>query len=226
VWTRCFPATKYVRQLLAEGHIGDVHHVYGDIGIPYVNSETEASFRSSAGDGALLGIGIYPLSFVTMAFGSNPVTITSSGKLSSGGADVYGSATLEFSENRFGTINFTALAPLGNAVTITGSTGRILIPAPAHSASEVVVTQFLADGTQRAKTTLFPLPAPASDMATPFNYPRSEALVYEAEAVTKAIRSGQLQCREYPPEESLAIATIMDDIRAAIGVEYAADTSA
>lgn len=223
MWTLCFPSIKYVRQLIAEGHIGDVHHVYGDIGFTYVNAQNEANFRSSSGDGALLGIGIYPLTFVTMVFGTKPQKVTATGKLSSGGADVYGSATLEFSENRFGTINFTALASVSNFVTITGSKGRIHIPAPAHSATEVTVTQFLGNGSEQTKTSQFPWPTPASNIATPFKYPGSEALVYEAEAVTKAIRDGHLQCEEYPPEESLAIAKIMDKIREAIGVVYAAD---
>ncbi|POM80916.1 Dimeric dihydrodiol dehydrogenase [Phytophthora palmivora] len=222
IWTRCFPFLKYVRQLISECHIGDVHHIYGDIGIPFVNSENEADFRSSSGGGALLGIGIYPLSFVTMVFGTKPLKITATGKLSSGGADIYGSATLEFSDNRFGTINFTALASLGT-VTITGSKGKIHIPSPAHSATEVTVTQFLTNGTHQTKTTQFPWPKPSPDIAKPFNYPGSEALVYEAEIVTKAIRSGKLQCDEYTPQESLAIAEIMDEIREAIGVVYAAD---
>ncbi|ETK72961.1 hypothetical protein L915_20043 [Phytophthora nicotianae] len=225
VWTRCFPFLKFVRQLLSEGNIGDIHHVHGDIGIPYVNSKNEANFRSSSGDGALLGIGIYPLSFVTMVFGTEPLKITTTGKTSSGGADIYGSATLEYSGNRIGTINFTALATLGNSVTITGSKGRICIPAPAHCATEVTVTQFLEDGTQQTKTMQFPWPTPSTNIATPFNYPGSEALVYEAETVTKAIGSGQLQCEEYPPEESLAIAKFMDEIRGAIGVVYAADSA-
>ncbi|OWZ02376.1 Dimeric dihydrodiol dehydrogenase [Phytophthora megakarya] len=224
VWTRFFPFLKYVRQIIDEGQIGDVQHVYGDIGFPFVNSENEANFRSSSGDGTLIGAGIYPLSFVTMVFGTNPVKITATGKLSSGGADIYGSATLEYSNNRFGTINFTVLASLGT-VTITGSKGKIHVPLPAHHATEVTVTQFLDNGTLQSKTTQFPLPKPSPDIAKPFKYPRSEALVYEAESVTKAIRSGKLQCDEYTTEESVAIAKIMDEIRNAIGVEYAADVT-
>ncbi|KAG6615374.1 putative trans-1,2-dihydrobenzene-1,2-diol dehydrogenase [Phytophthora cinnamomi] len=38
IWTRFFPAIKFVRQLLAEGHIGDAHHVHGDIGVVFVTS--------------------------------------------------------------------------------------------------------------------------------------------------------------------------------------------
>ncbi|KAL4102491.1 hypothetical protein PRIC1_006236 [Phytophthora ramorum] len=220
VWTRCFPSIKYVRQLIAEGQIGDVHHVHGDIGLGFVTSETEASFRSSSGDGTLLGLGIYPLSFVTMVFGTNPSKITATGKLSTGGADVYGSATLEFGENRFGTINFTALAELGNSVTITGSKGRIHLPSSAHNATEVKLTQFLENGSQQEKTVLFPWPAPSPNIATPFKYPGSEALVYEAESVIKAIQSGQSHCEEYPLEESLGIAKIMDEILKNIGVVY------
>ncbi|KAG6599574.1 Dimeric dihydrodiol dehydrogenase [Phytophthora cinnamomi] len=196
VWTRFFPAIKFVRQLLAEGHIGDVHHVHGDIGVVFVNAQTEANFRSSSGDGTHRNLP----------------------------AVVRDDATLEYSENRFGTINFTALAELGNSVTITGSRGRIRIPSPAHSATEVTVTRFLEDGSQQETTTKFPRLESSPSAATPFKYPGSEALVYEAKAVTEVIRAGQLQCEEYPLEESLAIAKIMDEIRQAVGVVYAADS--
>ncbi|EEY68089.1 trans-1,2-dihydrobenzene-1,2-diol dehydrogenase, putative [Phytophthora infestans T30-4] len=123
VWTRCFPFLKYVRQLISDGNIGDVHHVHGDINIPFVNPMS--NFRSSLGDGALLGIGIYPLSFVTMVFGTKPLKITTTGKTSSGGEDIYGSATLEYSGTRVGTINFTALANLGNTVTNRDTRSRV-----------------------------------------------------------------------------------------------------
>ncbi|RLN79383.1 hypothetical protein BBJ28_00019835 [Nothophytophthora sp. Chile5] len=223
VWTRFFPSIKYVRQLLADKRIGDVQHVHGHFGGAYLTPETETKFRSSSGDGGLIGIGIYPLSFVTMVFGSKPEKITAMGKLSAGGADVYGSATLEFSDQRFGTINYTCLAEMGNVVTISGSKGRIHLPSPAHTAVEVAVTEFLDDGTQEKKTTAFPWPSPSPNAATAFNYPGSEAFIYEAEAVTKAIRSGQVECEEYSLEESLAIAEIMDEIRQAVGVTYEAD---
>ncbi|KAG7399138.1 hypothetical protein PHYBOEH_009598 [Phytophthora boehmeriae] len=211
VWTRFFPSIKFVRQLLFDGRIGDVHHIHGYFGGAYLNAETQSNFRSSSGDGGLIGIGIYPLSFVTMVFGIRPHKITATGKLSEGGADLYGSATLEFDGNRFGTIEYTCLAELGNSVTITGSKGRIYLPSPAHTAVEVIVTEFLEDGTKQEKATQFPWPTPSPNTATTFKYPGSEALLYEAEAVTKAIRSGQRQCAEYPLEESLAIAKIMDE---------------
>eukprot|EP00644_Phytophthora_capsici_P012009 jgi/Phyca11/526715/estExt2_fgenesh1_pm.C_PHYCAscaffold_120066 len=224
VWTRFFPFLKYVRQLLAEGVIGDVHQVEGEIGVPFVNSKDDSSFTSSSGAGALLGIGIYPLSFVTMVFGTKPTQITATGKISSGGADVSGAATLEFDGNRVGSIKFSALENLSDSVTITGSKGTIHIPSPAHSATAVSLTQFLENGEHQTKTLQFPWPTPSANIATPFKYPGSEALVYEAEAVTKAIQSERLFCSEYAPEESLAIAKLMDEIRAAIGVVYAADS--
>ncbi|RLN49040.1 hypothetical protein BBJ29_009129 [Phytophthora kernoviae] len=223
VWTRFFPSIKFVRELLADGRIGDVHHIHACLGMGNISSETVAKFSSSSGDGVLLSTGIYPLSFVTMAFGTNPKKITGAGKLSEGGADIYGSANLEFDGNRFGTVDFTWLADIGNSVTITGSKGRIHLPSPAHCAKEVVVTEFLENGAKQEKTTTFPFPEPVPSIATPFNYPGSEGFLYEAEAVTKAIRSGQRQCAEYPLEESLGMAKIMDEIRKSIGVVYAAD---
>ncbi|CAH0480308.1 unnamed protein product [Peronospora belbahrii] len=79
--------------------------------------------------GGFLNIGIYPLAFAVMVFGAKPEKITSAGKLNDGGVDVYNFVTLEYTNSRFATIEYTMLATLDGTVTITGSKGRIhLLP--------------------------------------------------------------------------------------------------
>jgi predicted dehydrogenase len=49
---------------------------------------------------------------------------------------------------------------------------------------------------------------------------RGNGYNYEAEAVMDCLREGKLECALMPPEESLNIALIMDEIRAAWGFKY------
>ncbi|KAG3118790.1 hypothetical protein PI124_g5922 [Phytophthora idaei] len=221
MWTRFFPAIRHVRQLLANKEIGDVHHVHAAFGVQF-DADNARMWHNELGGGGLLDIGIYPLAFATMVFGAKPEKITSAGKLNDGGVDIFNSVTLEYSDSRFATVEYTMLATLDETVTISGSKGRIHLPMPAHTATEVRVVKFLEDSTQNETKTLFPWPTPAAGVT--FNYGGSEGFRYEAEIVTKAIQSKQTESQEYPLDESLQIMIIMDKIRKDMGLVYPADS--
>ncbi|CAI5720593.1 unnamed protein product [Hyaloperonospora brassicae] len=220
MWTRFFPAVRYVRQLLVDKVIGDVHHVHAAFGVQYERDNVRM-WHNELGGGGLLDIGIYPLAFVTMVFGAQPDNIVSAGKLNDGQVDIYNSVTLEYSNLRFATIQYTMLATLDETVTITGSMGRIHLPAPAHTANEVRVIKYQPNGLEEETRSVFPWPT--SVPGATFNYGGSEGFFYEAEAVINAVRNEQLELEEYPLDESLQIMTIMDKIRSDLGLVYSAD---
>ncbi|ETM32870.1 hypothetical protein L914_19816 [Phytophthora nicotianae] len=220
MWTRFFPSIRHVRQLLADKEIGDVHHVHASFGIKFA-ADNARMWHNELGGGGLLDIGIYPLAFATMVFGAKPDKVTSAGKLNDNGVDIYNSITLEYSDSRFATVEYTMLADTDETVTISGSKGRIHLPAPAHTATEVRVVKYLEDGTQKESTSQFPWPTPAAGVS--FNYGGSEGFRYEAETVMKAIQSQQTESKEYSLDESLQIMTIMDKVRKDLGLVYPAD---
>ncbi|KAF1332927.1 Dimeric dihydrodiol dehydrogenase, partial [Globisporangium splendens] len=225
MWTRFFPAVQHVRKVLASNEIGDVHHVNADIGYPFPPNY-QRMWDRALGGGGLLDIGIYPLAFVTMIFGGEPQKISAVGKLSDGGVDIYSSVTLEFSGFRFGTIEYTCLAQMGETVTIIGSKGRVHIHSPAHVPTEITVVKYGENGANNTEQSFkFPAPEPAAN-ATPNCFgDGTTSFVYEAQAVTNAILSGAFECTEYPVSESLALMGIMDKIRTDLGVVYDADTN-
>ncbi|KAJ0398480.1 hypothetical protein P43SY_006638 [Pythium insidiosum] len=221
MWTRFFPAVRFVREQLQKHVIGDVHHVQADIGFRFAPDNARL-WERALGGGGLLDIGIYPLAFVTMVLGGDPERVTASGKLSDGGVDVYGAVTLEYSGNRFASVQYSCLADFAETVTIVGSKGRLHIHTPSHHPTHVTTTTYLADGSTVEQLTVFPAPV-AHPSATAFNYGGSEGFVYEAQAVTHAVQRGETQQHEYPLTESLALMKIMDAIRQQLGVRYEAD---
>lgn len=224
MWTRFFPAVRFVREVLAMNEIGDVHHVSADIGF-YFPPDNQRLWDRALGGGGLLDIGIYSLAFVTMVFGGQPQKISAVGKLTEGGVDIYSSVTLEFSNFRFGTIEYTCLAQMGETVTIIGSKGRVHIHSPAHAPVRVTVVKYNGeDGANTEQVSIFPAPEPATN-ATPLNFGGSSGFLYEAQAVTASILNQELENSEYPLSESLAIMEIMDKVRADLGVVYDADTN-
>ncbi|GMF13239.1 unnamed protein product [Phytophthora lilii] len=215
MWTRFFPSIRFVRKLLADNEIGEVRHVHAEIGYPFPKDEARL-WNNELGGGGLLDIGIYPLAFVTMVFGTNPEKVSSAGTLNDGGVDVHNSVTRKYSNERFASIEYSMLVQLSETVTISGTTGRIHIQTPAHLATEVSVVRSVGPGKEKSTTTHFAWPNP--DMGY-------SGFLHEGEAVTKAIQSKQLEAEEYSLDESLGIMTIMDQIRKDIGLVYPADSS-
>jgi dihydrodiol dehydrogenase / D-xylose 1-dehydrogenase (NADP) len=216
MWTRFFPAVRHVRQLIKDGAIGEVHHVNADMGLCFP-SDVERIWNRKMGGGGLLDIGVYPLAFVTMALGWKPQSVKAVGKLSEEGVDLCGSITLEYSQNRFGTVQYTCLANFSEEVTIIGSKGKIKIHPLAHTPTKITI---LRDG--KADEIVFPVPTPAKN-ATSFNFSLSVGLFYEAQEVTKLLLDKKTQSSEFSLDESFALAQIMDDVRKQLGVVYDAD---
>ncbi|KAG1700989.1 hypothetical protein DVH05_011234 [Phytophthora capsici] len=214
MWARFFPAVRYVRQLIHEGVVGDVHHVHSAFGVAF-KADNDRIWKKELGGGGLLDIGIYVLATATMVFGYEPEKVTSAGKLNADGVDLYSSVTLEYSGQRFATLEYSTLAKISESVTITGTKGRIFIHPPAHATMEISVVTYGDDGKETEKTSRFPWPDPTD---------HHSGFLYEAEAVTEAIRNDRIECSEYPHAESLGIMKIMDTIRNDLKLEYAADT--
>jgi len=213
MWARFFPAIRFVRQLIEDGGIGDVHHLHSSFGVSF-KADNDRIWKKELGGGGLLDIGIYVLASATLVFGFEPEKVTSAGKLNVDGVDVYNSITLEYSGQRFATLVYSTLARISETVTITGTKGRIFIQPPAHATMEILVVTYDATGKETEKTSRFPWPTPTD---------HHSGFLYEAEAVTEAIRSGQIERSEFSHAESLGIMKIMDRIRQDLGLTYAAD---
>ena len=69
MWTRYFPIMVRLRELLAEGVIGDVRMLHADFGFRTDFDPRGRLFNPEFGGGALLDVGIYPLSLSYMIFG-------------------------------------------------------------------------------------------------------------------------------------------------------------
>lgn len=221
IWTRFFPAMQFVRELLAQQRIGDVKNLHADMGVAFP-SAVKSVWSRAMGGGGLNCIGLYPLSFATLVFGTEPVKVTAVGGLSSDGVDTFAAITLEYADQRFATVEYTMLSNMEASVQIVGTTGRIEIHNPAYAPTEVTVTEFVPGGKDEVATkSVFPKPLRPTDAG--FNYSRSEGLAYEAEAVTKAVLDKQTEMAEYPLDEAVGLARLMQKIRRQVGVVYDSD---
>ena len=80
MWTRFQPAVVALRELIADGAIGDVRSVQADLGISRPWNPDDRLFSLALGGGAVLDLGVYPISFAQMVLG-DPARVTAGGSL-------------------------------------------------------------------------------------------------------------------------------------------------
>lgn len=201
-WTRFFPTMAKVRELLAEGAIGDVMLLQADFGYrtPTVNPETRAYSPELAG-GALLDVGSYPAQLASMVFGKQPSEIVSQVTLGSTGVDELSVTVFKYSDYEMATITTAIRLSTPQEARIMGSEGYIAIPNFWHP-SEITVHR----SGQEPETHRFDFPG--------------EGFQYEIEAVGECIRAGMTESSIYPLDETIAIMETLDRIRELWGLRY------
>ena len=70
MWMACNPVIRAVRDGLAEGRFGTPYQVHADLGFVVNQPRTGRLFNPELGGGALLDMGIYPLTFAHLMLGA------------------------------------------------------------------------------------------------------------------------------------------------------------
>ncbi|XP_016527024.1 uncharacterized protein LOC103138111 isoform X6 [Poecilia formosa] len=209
VWTRFFPASVQIRNLLAQGEIGEVKMVRADFCVPLLH--VPRSVQKDLGGGALLDLGIYCLQFISMVYnGEKPESIQASGICLETGVDESVAVILQYSKNRMATFTCSAGVQLHSEAFIAGTKGKIQVPSPMWCPTSLVVNE---------KVTQYPVPEPS----LPLNFTNSTGMRYEAEEVRQCLLKGLKESPVMPHADSLLLAEMEDEIRQQVGVVYSQD---
>jgi predicted dehydrogenase len=201
MYTRFVPAVGQVRQWLAEGVIGEARALIAEYGIQADFDPQHRWFAPELGGGALLDLGIYPVSLASMVFGP-PARITSMCHLGETGVDEQAAIILGYDEGQLASL-FTALrSETPWEAVIQGTKGRIKLHRPLYSPAELTLT---LTG-QEDQVVEMPFPG--------------EGYTFEAVEVMRCLRAGELESDVMPLDETLAIMKTMDQIRAQWGLKY------
>jgi predicted dehydrogenase len=204
MWTRFLPRTDIVRQLLEDGTLGELQTVIGDHGQPI--SQVERMQRPDLAGGALLDLGVYPVSYAHFVLG-RPGSILATAELTDTGVDRQVAAVLgDFADHPHAralvSTNMAAKTP--TTFAITGSAARIELDA-----------EFYAPGRVR-------LVAPTGEFATsgPDVVAGHFGLAYEAAHFASLVADGYTESPTLPLDDTIAILETMDAIREQVGVHY------
>lgn len=202
VWTRFLPAIGKLRELLAEGAIGEVLTVKADFSI---TGEFDADHRlrnKVLAGGSLLDLGIYPITFAAIVFGEPPERIQSSAVIGDTGVDDRSFYLFDYAGGRRAMLSssFTHHAPSEGIVC--GTQGHIRVPG-FHAAQEL---QIHRDGEE---SEILKLP-----------YGEGENFTFEISEAMACIAAGKIESDILPLSETLATMQTMDALRAQWGLKY------
>lgn len=197
MWTRYQPANVKVREIINSGQIGEVRMVRADFGFRTSFNPKHRLFAPELGGGALLDVGIYPISYASMIFGQQPESITSSARLGETGVDEEAAVQFIYPGGKVAQLACATRLQTAVAVDIYGTEGRIRIP------------RFYA----AEKLTLIKPDQGEQEIDLPFD---GSGYRYQAEEVHRCLRAGLLESETMPLDESLAIMRTMDTILAQI----------
>lgn len=201
MWTRFIPIMAKVRELLADRVIGDVRMIDADFGFRTRFNPEHRLFKPELGGGALLDVGIYPLSLASMIFGP-PERITSMAHLGETGVDENTAVILGYSDGALAVLTTATRTSTPQIATLNGTDGRITVHSRWWVPSRMTVEIF-------GKET--------HEIEIPFT---GNGYNYEAAEVGRCLRAGLLESEVIPLDETLAIMRTMDAIRAQWGLKY------
>ncbi|MEA2068845.1 MAG: Gfo/Idh/MocA family oxidoreductase [Verrucomicrobiota bacterium] len=203
VWTRFLPAIGKLKELLAEGVIGEVLTVEADFSITGEFGAGHRLKNKALAGGALLDLGIYPITFASIIFGEQPVRIQSSAVIGGTGVDDRSFYLFDYEGGRRAMLSssFTHNAPTEGIVC--GTKGHIRVPGFlwAHG------FQIHREGEEVPETVHLP-------------YGEGENFSFEIAHAMECIASGKPESNIMPPSETLAVMQTMDTLRAQWGLKY------
>lgn len=208
MWTRFLPHMIRIRESIAAGELGDVVTLLADHNQLLPSDPTHRLQDPALAGGALLDLGIYPVSFAHDLFGT-PTAIQASATFTSTGVDRQTAAILEFEGERRAVLH-TALDTLGpNTATVIGTLGRIEIDPVWYTPTGFTRFDSTGEVAERFE------PGDGGDVSAP----GSRGMQWQAWELERLVRDGR-SSDILPPEESVSIMQTLDEIRRIIGLRY------
>ncbi|WP_066585857.1 Gfo/Idh/MocA family protein [Cellulomonas timonensis] len=200
MWTRFLPHVAALHQVVDAGEIGDIVNITADHGQFFAFNPVSRLFDPALAGGALLDLGVYPVSFAHDFLGA-PESVHAVGALTETGVDGQVSMALTYPGGAQATLTTTLWAKTPTTATISGTEGFIEVAGSFYTPTSFRVIR--RDG--RVWT---------------FDLPATKGLQYEAAEVSRRIAAGDVESPLLTWDDTLAVMRTLDDVRAQVGVTY------
>jgi predicted dehydrogenase len=198
MWMRFLPVIVKVREWVADGLVGEVLRVTADFGFRAPFDPSHRLFNPALSGGALLDIGVYPLHFASLFFGSNPEGIEAACSLTESRVDGQTLVILKYPGDRLASLTCAVTADTSWTARVDGTLGHITMERFSLAREAV-----LWKGGKVAK-----------------RFKAASGYHLEAAEVVKCLNEGLTESPVMPLDESIALMGLCDRIREKIGVRY------
>ena len=200
-WSRFFPLMARVRELVADGAIGEVRMVQADFGFRAGVNPEGRLFNPALGGGALLDVGSYTVSFASMLLGT-PDRVTGMAHLGETGVDEEAAMILGYPGGKLALLSTAVRLNTPHEATVMGTDGRIRIHSPWWNPKALTLSRGGKDDER---------------IEMPYE---GNGFNYEAAEVASCLRAGKLESDIMPLDETVSMMRTMDEIRAQWGLKY------
>lgn len=195
MWTRFLPHVAQIREWLAAGALGDLVTVTADHGQWFAEDPKFRLFAPELGGGALLDLGIYPVSFASMILGT-PDRIAAVIDPAFTGVDAQTSMVFGYETGAQAVLTCTLRAKSPTRASIVGTDARVEI-----------------DGDFYAPASMTLLPRDGEPTRVESTH-EGRGLRHQADEVARRLAAGDLESPLMPLDESVAIMETMDAVQA------------
>ncbi|WP_131105213.1 Gfo/Idh/MocA family protein [Ornithinimicrobium sufpigmenti] len=201
MWTRCQPLVRDLVDRVRAGQIGQVRSFHAAFTVPIEYDASHRIFDLANGGGALLDIGVYPVTLAHLLLG-HPTDVQVLGAAAPTGADAR-----------------TAL----QWMTAEGAVAQVICDSQSHGSSRTVVR-----GSEGWIEVHGPVAEPESFTVHRGTDPDEgehvtgdrRGFVHQVEEVHRCLREGLLESPLVPHADTVAIMTILESARRELGVRY------
>jgi predicted dehydrogenase len=201
MWARFLPHYAKVREIVESGVLGPILSIHADHGQRLADQGIARLIEPDLAGGALLDLGIYPVSFAHMILGT-PAQITSTAVMTDQGVDAQTSMIFTYQDGAQAVLTTTMIEQTPCRAVVAGLNGWLEIDRTFYNPAAMRVV--LNDGT----TTEYP------------NTYRGHGLREQAEVFKQLVRSGKLESEILTWKATVEIMKTLDTVREQIGLKY------
>lgn len=202
MWTRFLPTMVALRGVLADGTIGDLVSLQADHCQYIPRDRAPRLHLPELGGGALLDLGVYPVSFAHALFGS-PSRVQAAGKLTDLGVDQRVSLILDWKGGQQASILTDMLALGPNRAAVIGSKGRIELDSVWYNQTTFTVTGQDGKALRRYEEKI-----------------EGRGMQYQAFEAERCIAASHTESPVMTHALSIEVMATLDAARAIVGVRY------
>ncbi|MFG3493860.1 Gfo/Idh/MocA family protein [Streptomyces sp. NPDC047928] len=201
MWMYCGPVVRRLVEVVRDGAIGEIRTIHADFGLVGPDDPGHRLRDPAAGGGALLDLGVYPVSFAQLLLGE-PDRVQAEALLSPEGVDLNTGMLLGWDSGATALLSCSIVADTPLTASVTGTAGRIEFPRGF----------FYPEG-----FTLFREGRDPEEFRVPG---RRESMRHEAIEVMRCLRAGETESPLVPLDGTLAVMRTLDAVRDRVGVRY------